>query len=118
MGTSNRAVSDAEFVGFVNAFAVSRFDLLALSDIKRFVNAASLPAAAALIAEMDAFAEAVARPATPSIIEQALEQGFQQRSDVELNLGAYIGKVVHNAGTVPTRRDESSSTKSKGGNRP
>jgi hypothetical protein len=92
----NRAVPDADFVGFVNAFAerVSRFDLHALADIKRFVNAASLPADAALTAEMDAFAEAAARPATPSIIGQALEQGFQQRRDVELNLGAYIGKVA------------------------
>ena len=101
-GYVNRAVPDAEFVGFVNAFAerVSRFDLLALADIKRFVNAASLPADDALTAEMDAFAEAVARPTTPSIIEQALEQGFQQRSNVELNLGAYVGKVVHKPGTV------------------
>ena len=101
-GYVNRAVPDAEFVEFVNAFAerVSRFDLLALADIKRFVNAASLPADDALTAEMDAFAEAVTRPATPSIIEQALAQGFQQRSDVELNLGAYVGKVVQKPGTV------------------
>jgi enoyl-CoA hydratase/carnithine racemase len=78
-GYVNRAIPDAEFVEFVNAFAerVSRFDLLALADIKRFVNAVSLPADAA-----------------PSIIEQALERGFQQRSDVELNLGAYVGTVV------------------------
>jgi len=95
-GYVNRAVPDAEFVGFVNAFAerVSRFDLLALADIKRFVNAASLPAAAALTAEMDAFAEAIARPAAPSIIGQAFKHGFQQRSDVELNLGAYVGVVA------------------------
>jgi hypothetical protein len=52
----------------VDAFAerVSRFDLLALADIKRFVNAASLPTDDALTAEMDAFAEAVARPRPPS----------------------------------------------------
>jgi hypothetical protein len=43
---------------------------------------------------MDAFAEAIARPAAPSIIGQAFEDGFQQRSDVELNLGAYAGKVA------------------------
>src|SRR5216683_2180578 len=57
-GYVNRAVPDAEFVGFVNAFAerVSRFD--------------------------------------------PLEQGFQQRSDVELNLGAYVGKVVQKPGDV------------------
>jgi enoyl-CoA hydratase/carnithine racemase len=101
-GYVNRAVPDAEFVGFVNAFAerVSRFDLLALADIKRFVNAASLPAAAALIAEMDAFAEAVTRPAAPSIIGQAFEHGFQQRSDVELNLGAYVGMVARKPRTA------------------
>src|SRR6185312_2534893 len=65
-GYVNRAVPDAEFVEFVNAFAerVARFDLLALADIKRFVNAASLPADDALTAEADAFAEAVARPTT------------------------------------------------------
>ena len=95
-GYVNRAVPDAEFVEFVNAFAerVSRFDLFALADIKRFVNAASLPADEALTAEMDAFAEAVARPATPSIVGQALEEGLQRRSDVELNLGAYVGRVA------------------------
>jgi enoyl-CoA hydratase/carnithine racemase len=77
--TLRLADPDAEFVEFVNAFAerVSRFDLLALADIKRFVNAASLPADDALTAEADAFAEAVARPTTPSIIAEALEQGFQ-----------------------------------------
>jgi len=53
---------------------------------------------------MDAFAQAVARPITPSIIEQALEQGFQQRSDVELNLGAYVGKVAHSR-ALPLRTE-------------
>src|SRR3979409_1112135 len=73
-GYVNRAVPDAEFVPFVDAFAnrVSRFDLLALADIKRFVNAASLPADEPLTAEMHAFADAVARPAATSIIGQAL----------------------------------------------
>jgi enoyl-CoA hydratase/carnithine racemase len=101
-GYVNRAVPDAEFVRFVDAFAnrVSRFDPLALADIKHFVNAASLPADEPLTAEMPAFAAAVARPATPSIIEHALAEGFQQRTDLELNLGAYIGKV---AADVPTR---------------
>lgn len=46
---------------------VSGFDRLALADIKRFVNAASLPANDALTAEMDSFAEGVARrPRPPS----------------------------------------------------
>jgi len=105
-GYVNRAVPDAEFVGFVNAFAdrVSHFDLLALADIKRFVNAASLPADAALTAEMDAFAQAVARPATPTIIGHALKQGFQKRSDIELNLGTYVGDVVDQLANASARR--------------
>src|ERR1700716_4376189 len=104
-GYVNRAVPDAEFVQFVDAFAnrVSRFDPLALADIKRFVNAASLPADEPLTAEMRAFAAAVARPATPSIIEQAFAEGVQQRSDLALKLGPYIGKVAATPETVPTR---------------
>ena len=93
-GYVNRAVPDVEFTEFVDAFAerVSRFDLFALADIKRFVNAASLPADNVLTTEMDAFAEAAARPAVRSILEQAFKQGFQQRSDVELNMGRWVGK--------------------------
>ena len=95
-GYVNRAIPDSEFVRFVDAFAerVSRFDLFALADIKRFVNAASLPADSALTAEMDAFTQAAARPAMRSIVEQAFKQGFQQRSDVELNVGTWVGKVA------------------------
>jgi enoyl-CoA hydratase/carnithine racemase len=97
-GYVNRAVPDAEFVEFVDAFTerISRFDLRALAEIKRFVNAASLPADEPLNAEMYAFADAVARPAAQSLIAQAFEDGFQQRGDVELNLGSYVGNLVHN----------------------
>ena len=104
-GYVNRAVPDAEFEEFVNAFAerVSRFDLLALADIKRFVNAASLPADAQLTAEMDALIEAFGRPATPSILEHALQDGFQQHSQMELDLGAYINEVRADPGALPTR---------------
>ena len=99
-GYVNRAIPDAEFEDFVDAFAerVSRFDRLALTDIKRFVNAASLPADGALTAEMDAFAAALGRPSTPALLEQAFEHGFQQRSDLERDLGAW----VTNLATEPT----------------
>jgi enoyl-CoA hydratase/carnithine racemase len=104
-GYVNRAIADTEFIPFVDAFAqrVSRFDLLALADIKRFINDASLPANAPLTAEMDAFTEAVARPATQSIVTKAIEQGYQQRSDLELNLGAYIGNAAPDPAALPTR---------------
>ena len=38
--------------------------------------------------------------AAPAIIGQAFEDGFQQRSDVELNLGAYVGKVARKPRTA------------------
>jgi enoyl-CoA hydratase/carnithine racemase len=103
-GYVNRAIPDAEFVQFVDTFAerVSRFDLLALADIKRFVNGSSLPADGPLTAEMDAFTEAVARPATRSIVAKAVEHGFEQRSDLELNFGAYIGGAIPDPRTLPT----------------
>jgi enoyl-CoA hydratase/carnithine racemase len=76
-GYVNRAVPDEQFVAFVDAFAerVSRFDLLALADIKRFVNAATLPADEPLGAEIDAFWRAAQRPAFSALHSQ----GFQGR---------------------------------------
>jgi len=99
-GYVNRAVPDTQFAEFVDAFAqrVSRFDPLALADIKRLVNAASLPADGALTAEMDACTKALARPAAPALIGQALKQGLQQRSNTELNLGDYVGTLAHKPG--------------------
>ena len=96
-GFVNRAVPDAQFAEFVDAFAqrVSRFDPLTLADIKRLINAASLPADDALRAEMDACAESIARPAWQALIDQALKQGLQQLSDTELNLGDYVGTLPH-----------------------
>jgi enoyl-CoA hydratase/carnithine racemase len=104
-GYVNRAIPDVDFERFVDGFAqrISRFDLLALADIKRFVNAASLPQDTELIAEMDALVDAFNRPATPSIIAQAVKDGFQQHSEMELQLGAYINQVRAAAGSQPTR---------------
>src|SRR3984893_2165190 len=99
-GFVNRAVPDAEFAEFVDAFAqrVSRFDPLTLADIKRLVNAASLPADGALTAEMDACAESIARPASQAVVDQALKQGLQQLSNTELNLGDYVGTLAQKPG--------------------
>ena len=44
-GYVNRAIADAEFIQVVDAFAerVSPFDLIALADIKHFIDAETLP---------------------------------------------------------------------------
>ena len=104
-GYVNRAIPDEQFVDFVDAFAqrVSRFDLLALADIKRFVNAATLPADEPLGAEIDAFWKAAERPAFPALHRLAFKAGYSQRSPVELNLGDFVGTILADPDSYPTR---------------
>jgi enoyl-CoA hydratase/carnithine racemase len=93
-GYVNRAIPDDEFEHFVDRFArrVSTFDRQALADIKHFVNKVSLPADEEFPPQMDAFWEAAARPALEARASKAFEDGLQQRSDVELRLGEYVGQ--------------------------
>ena len=91
-GYVNRAIPDDEFENFVDHFArrVSTFDRQALADIKHFVNKVSLPDDVEFPPQMDAFWKAVARPALQARASKLFELGLQQRSDVELRLGAYV----------------------------
>ncbi len=104
-GYVNRAIPDEQFVDFVDAFAqrVSRFDLLALADIKRFVNAATLPADESLGAEIDAFWKSAKRPAFPALHSQAFKAGYSQRGPVELNLGDFVGTILADPDSYSTR---------------
>jgi|SRR5271165_1071659 len=103
-GYVNRAIPDEQFVDFVDAFAqrVSRFDLLALADIKRFVNEA-LPGDEPLAAEIDAFWKSSERPAFPALHSLAFEAGYSQRGPVELNLGDFIGTIRADPDAYSTR---------------
>jgi enoyl-CoA hydratase/carnithine racemase len=94
-GYVNRAIPDDEFEDFVDRFArrVSAFDRQALADIKHFVNEISLPADEGFPPQMDAFWKAVARPALQARVSRAFEDGLQQRSEVELHLGEYVGHL-------------------------
>jgi enoyl-CoA hydratase/carnithine racemase len=94
-GYVNRAIPDAEFEGFVDRFAqrVSTFDRQALTDIKTFVNKVCLPAKEEFPPQMDAFWQAAARPAFAPRYSIAFEDGIQQRTDVELRLGEYVGQL-------------------------
>jgi enoyl-CoA hydratase/carnithine racemase len=95
-GYVNRAIPDDEFENFVDRFAhrVSKFDRQALADIKHFVNNVSLPADEEFPPQMDAFWQAVARPALQARASKAFELGLQQRSDLELRLGRYVGQFT------------------------
>ena len=91
-GYVNRAIPDDEFETFVDHFArrVSRFDRQALADIKHFVNKVSLPGDEEFPPQIDAFWEAAARPGFQARHTKAFEEGYQQRSAVELRLGEYV----------------------------
>jgi len=95
-GYVNRAIPDAEFDSFVDRFArrVSTFDRQALADIKHFVNRVSLPADEEFPPQMDAFWQAVARPALQARARKAFEDGLQRRSEAELRLGEYVGQLA------------------------
>ncbi|MEU2358650.1 enoyl-CoA hydratase/isomerase family protein [Streptomyces misionensis] len=95
-GYVNRAIPDAEFVEFVDAYAqrVSRFDRRALGDIKGFINAASLPDEIAVMAEIRAFGEAVSREPATRLIPAAFQAGWGQPGDFELHLGTRIAELT------------------------
>jgi enoyl-CoA hydratase/carnithine racemase len=95
-GYVNRAVPDAEFVEFVDAYArrVSRFDRRTLNDVKGFINAASLPDEIALMAEMRAFGEAIPREPAATLIPAAFAAGWGRPGEFELNIGARIADIT------------------------
>jgi enoyl-CoA hydratase/carnithine racemase len=95
-GYVNRAIPDIEFEGFVDRFVrrVSTFDTKALGDIKHFINKVSLPVDEEFPPQLDAFWQAAARPAFQARHNKAFEDGYQQRSDVELHLGKYIEQLT------------------------
>jgi hypothetical protein len=61
--------------------------------MNRFINAVSLPDDAEFPPQMDAFWAGVARPASVAAGGRLFDLGLQQRSDVEYNLGSYVGRV-------------------------
>jgi enoyl-CoA hydratase/carnithine racemase len=95
-GYVNRAIPDGEFESFVDRFArrVSTFDRQALADIKHFVNNVSLPADEEFPPQMDAFWQAVARPAAQARVRRALELGLQQRSEFERRFGENVEQLA------------------------
>ncbi len=95
-GYVNRAIADSEFVAFVDAYAqrVSRFDLRTLTDIKGFINAASLPDDLALMAEMRAFGEAISREPATTLIPAGLKAGWGQPGEFEQNMGTHVADLT------------------------
>jgi enoyl-CoA hydratase/carnithine racemase len=94
-GYVNRSLPDAELDGFVDALAsrISSFDKWAISNTKRLVNAASLPADVEMAAGWDACIASVARPTTQARIKAFMDLGFHKPGDVENCIGHYLEKL-------------------------
>jgi len=94
-GYVNRAVPDAEFEAFVNAWAllVSKWDRQVIADIKHYVNKYTLLPDEEFPPQSDAFWASAGRPGFQSISKQLFERGLQTRSPLEYDLGAQMGTV-------------------------
>lgn len=94
-GYVNRAIPDAEFVAFTDAYAlrVSKWERSVIADIKRFVNKYTLLPDAEYPLHSDAFWGSAARPEFQSINGQLFEKGLQTRGHLEYNLGEEIGSI-------------------------
>jgi enoyl-CoA hydratase/carnithine racemase len=92
-GYVNRSLPDSELDSFVDLLAtrISAFDKWAISNTKRLVNAASLPADVEIAAGWDACITSVTRPATQARINGLMARGFHKPGDVENRLGYYLG---------------------------
>ena len=96
-GYVNRALPDAQLDAFVEALAtrISSFDKWAISNTKRLVNTASLPADVEMSAGWDACIASVERPATQARIKAFMDLGFHKPGDQENRIGQYLERLNH-----------------------
>ncbi|HTU71911.1 MAG TPA: enoyl-CoA hydratase/isomerase family protein [Trebonia sp.] len=94
-GYVNRAIPDDELDDFVTAFAtrVAGFDRRPISDIKRWVNALTLPADEEVPPQLDAFLAGVSRPDVQARNKHLFEQGLQQPGPVEERLAEFAARA-------------------------
>lgn len=94
-GYVNRSLPDSELDAFVDALVtrISSFDKWAISNTKRLVNAASLPAEVEMAAGWDACIASVARATTQARIKAFMDMGFHKPGDVELRIGHYLERL-------------------------
>lgn len=95
-GYVNRSFPDAELDGFVDALAtrIAKFDKWAISNTKRLVNAANLPADVEMAAGWDTCIASLERPSTQARLKAFREVGFHKPGDAEDRLGLYLGRLT------------------------
>lgn len=98
-GYVNRAVPDAELDAFVDGLAarIAAFDKQAIADTKAYVDEVTLPEDAVFPPALESFWASAARPAAQQRVGALVEQGLQQRGDVEHDLGDYLPGVGETA---------------------
>lgn len=95
-GWVNRAIPDADLDGFVDGFArrIATFEKRSLGMAKRLVNRSSpMVDGGYLEASLGTFNLALTWPETQARVGRALQRGFQQEGDFEMNLGARLGEL-------------------------
>jgi len=94
-GYVNRALPDAELDAFVDTMArrIASFDKQTLADIKRLVDASSLPTNEQIGAEWEAFLTSVKRQDAQQRIGKLMELGLSTNPDLERRLDDYTGKL-------------------------
>lgn len=95
-GYVNRAVPDAEFDAFIDAFVtrVSGFSVSAIRELKGEVNPQTLPKDDELAAQSDLFFAALATPEVQEWAKQAFENGLQQVGPFEEDLAEHSAKYA------------------------
>jgi enoyl-CoA hydratase/carnithine racemase len=94
-GYVNRSLPDADLDGFVETLArrIANFDKWSISNTKRLVNAASLPADVEMASGWEACIASVRRPTTQARLKEFRDFGFHQPGDAENRLGFYLTKL-------------------------
>ena len=94
-GYVNRALPDADLDTFVDTMArrIASFDKQTIADIKRRVDANSLPSDEQFGAEWDAFLSSVQRPDAQRRVGALMGLGLGTNADLENRLDDYTGKL-------------------------
>jgi enoyl-CoA hydratase/carnithine racemase len=92
-GYVNRSLPDSDLDAFVESLStrIASFDKQAISETKRFADAASLPPDFEIAPEWDVCLASIMRPAAQERIRMLMMRGFHNPGDVETRLGYHIG---------------------------
>jgi enoyl-CoA hydratase/carnithine racemase len=95
-GYVNRALSEGELDGFVDALArrIASFDRRAIVAAKNLVNDVSLPSADQLLDALNSFQTALTWPETQQRVKALFERGLQQDVDFEKGWPAVLGTLL------------------------